>query len=90
MISAFRVRVRRWADYRRLGPWICRAGEPQWVRRTGKPHLLDGSMPILDPEFDWLDDTWVPFYFETHCSIGMDLPYESRALFEPSSEASCL
>jgi hypothetical protein len=68
--------------------WICRTGKPQWTRtQTGRPHLLDGAVVILDPEFDWPDETWVPFYFETHCSISMDLPYESRALFEPPSGA---
>jgi hypothetical protein len=60
---------------------------PQWIRTsTGKPHFLDGSYPILEPEFDWLDETWVPFYFEKHCWIGIP-PYDSRPLFEPSPEA---
>jgi hypothetical protein len=78
---------RPWADHRRRGPWLDRAGDSKWIRRAGKPHLLDGTAPILDPEFDWPDESWVPFHFETHCSIDMDLPYESRALFEPPSAA---
>ena len=62
-------------DYRLRGP--------QWIRLSnGKPHLLDGSVVILDPEFDWPDETWVPLYFETHDSISTD-SYESRPLFEP-------
>ena len=60
---------------------------PQWIRSSaGKPHYLDGSVMILEPEFDWPDETWVAFYFETHCSIGMD-PYDSRPLLEPTSAA---
>ena len=63
---------------------------PQWIRHaTGRPHYLDGSVMILDPEFNWPDETWVVFYFETHCSIGMD-PYDSRPLLEPTSEPSCV
>ena len=66
----------------------CRFRGPQWVRRgTGKPHFVDGSMPILEQEFDWPDETWVAPYFEAHCWIGMD-PYDSRPLFEPSDLAA--
>ncbi|SRR6266852_5496449 len=65
----------------------CRYRGPQWIRRgTGKPHLVDGSVVTLDPEFDWPDETWIAFHFETHCSIGTD-PYDSRPLFEPTSAA---
>jgi hypothetical protein len=67
--------------FRHHQQWICRTGEPQWIRRTGKPHLLDGAQAILDPEFDWPDETWIAVHFETHDSIGTD-PYDSRALFE--------
>jgi hypothetical protein len=78
-----------WADYRRRHhEWIRRTGKPQWTRTgTGKPHLLDGSVPILDPEFDWPDERWVADHFETHGSIGADLPYDRRALFELTSAA---
>jgi hypothetical protein len=69
----------------RLLRWA-RSEDPVWVRspRTGKAHLADGCVPILDPEFDWRDETWVSFHLETHTSIGTD-PYESRALFEPEN-----
>jgi hypothetical protein len=67
---------RPFRDYRFLGTQL-------WVRcgLMRKPHLIDGSVETLDPEFDWPDETWVAFHFETHCSIGTD-PYESRALFD--------
>ncbi|KJC51073.1 hypothetical protein UP09_03235 [Bradyrhizobium sp. LTSP885] len=56
---------------------------PQWIRtNTGKPHFLDGSVPTLDPEFDWPDEVWVIDHFESHRSIGTEM-YESRSLFEP-------
>jgi hypothetical protein len=73
--NVYRRRYHRVRDYRNLGPQL-------WVRRglNRKPHLIDGSVEILDPEFDWPDETWVAFHFETHCSIATD-PYESRALF---------
>jgi hypothetical protein len=81
-MSRFLEGLRPWADYRRQHQWwISTAGEPQWIRRTGKPYLLDGSTATLDPEFDWQDETWVAFYFETHGSIGMD-PYDSRPLLD--------
>ena len=88
MSNAFLDGLRPGADYRGRGPWICRAGELRWIcTAAGKPHLLDGSMPILDPEFDWPDETWVAFHFETHDSIGID-PYDSRPLLEPSGLAA--
>jgi hypothetical protein len=52
--------------------------EPQWIRsRTGKPYFLNGAVETLEPEFDWPDDTWVAFHFESHDSIGTD-PRDSR------------
>lgn len=50
-------------------------------------HLLDGAVSILDPEFDWPDERWLADHFETHSSIGADLPYDRRALFDPTSPA---
>jgi hypothetical protein len=79
-----------WADYRRRS-WIVHTGKERWVRLpTGKSHLLDGAVPILDPEFDYPDERWVADHFEAHGSIGADLPYDRHVLFESELRSSRL